>query len=228
MHSLILSILLTLLPAAAWAGSNIGEVTVSTATPIDVTCVGGCAGSVGESTTTIRGSGGVLADVTATGRLKVESTQASGSTSTVMIVGSQGLNLITVDSSGRLLVRDSATAPPDTTSVSTSAFSLITKDDIENTIYTVTAGSTLTIQTVSFACPNIGLAKYVRITIYEDPNGDLSVLNRKYTGYCSGENFVRALDLEFVGDGTNRIVLQAEAFGVSMEIFRRWAGFETP
>lgn len=216
-------------PALAMAGAaNVGEVAIDDATPVNVSCVSGCLGSIGESTTTIRGSSGNLVDSTTDGRLKVESIAPSGSTQTVKIVGSNGENLITVDTSGRLLVRDTALPPIDTTAVSTSAFSTVTKDATEDTFYTVTAGSTLTIQTVSFSCQHTGVDKYVRISLFDDANGDLSQLDRLFTGYCNGSNFVRDLDVDLVGDGTRRVLLRAMAFGASMEIFRRWRGFETP
>lgn len=220
---------MALTPAPVWAGAgNIGEVAVDDATPVDVSCVSGCSSSIGESTTTIRGSSGNLVDSTTDGRLKVESTPPDGSTQTVKIVGAAGENLITVDTSGRLLVRDTAIPPEGTTAVSVSTFTTVAKDDVEDIFYTVTAGSTLTIQTTSFSCQYTGVDKYVRVTLFDDVNGDLSDLTRIFTGYCNGSNFVRDLDHNIVGDGSRRVLLRASAFGAPMETFRKWRGFTNP
>ena len=65
------------------------------------------------------------------------------------------------------------------------------------------------------------------IELFEDPNGDLSVLNVLDVIFASGLSDQHDLNAEFIGDGTKRIILRRRRLsGGSKEVFGRWEGFE--
>ena len=65
------------------------------------------------------------------------------------------------------------------------------------------------------------------VELFEDPNGDLSVLNDIGVAYLNDSNYSVALNEVFIGDGTRRIVLRRKmGGGGNAEIFGLWQGFE--
>lgn len=131
---------------------------------------------------------------------------------------------VRVDNIGRLLVSDIATTPTATTEIVQAA--LTSTNGSVDTIYTITNGKMLTIQLFQAGAEanSIGGSK---VTLYEDPNGDLSVLNLISVIYVNGTSFQNNITSSFTGNGTRRIVLRRTALaGASREIFGRWKGYE--
>jgi len=131
---------------------------------------------------------------------------------------------VRVDNSGRLQITSVAATPVDTTSVIQTAVSSISAS--ANTIYTITNAKTLRIQNFS-AGAETNTTGGSKVTLYEDPNGDLSVLNVIARIYVNGASNEITLDEAFIGNGTRRIVMQRDTFGGgSREVFGRWKGYE--
>lgn len=129
-----------------------------------------------------------------------------------------------IDSSGRLLVSPEAATPSDTTEVIRVAQSSINSD--QDTIYSITNGKVLTLQIFQAGAElnSIGGSK---ISLYEDPNGNLSVLNLITVLYVNGASAEASLSTSFSGNGTRRIVMRRSVFaGSSREVFGRFKGFE--
>lgn len=131
---------------------------------------------------------------------------------------------IKITSDGRLLISQEAATPADTTEIIILALS--STNGTEDTLYTITNGKTLTLQLFQAGAESnsIGGSK---VGVYEDPNGNLSVLNLVSIIYVNGSSFENTLSVSFVGNGTRRILLRRAAVGgSSREIFGRIKGFE--
>lgn len=129
-----------------------------------------------------------------------------------------------VDNSGRLLVSQAAVAPSNTTEVLQVAQSSISANT--DTIYTITNGKTLVLQ-IFQAGSEANTTGGSKVSLYEDPNGNLSVLNLIAVIYINGNTTEVALDTTFTGNGTRRIVMRRGVFaGPSREVTGRWKGFE--
>lgn len=131
---------------------------------------------------------------------------------------------VAVSATRRLLVsQEPPTPPPSTTSVVRSEYSSMSGS--VDTIYTITSGKTLVIQRLSagFEFSNAGKA----VELYEDPNGDLSVLNVIDVIMGNGNSDQHDLNATYDGDGTRRIVMRRRMLsGGSELIFGRWEGYE--
>lgn len=138
--------------------------------------------------------------------------------------GSGNFKNLRTDSAGRLLVSSDIATPVDTTAIVQSAQSSI--NTATDTVYTITNGKVLTIQLFeggAEANSNGGS----KISILEDPNGNLSVLNVISIIYVNGSSYQNSISQEFTGNGTRRIVIRREIFaGSSREVYGRWKGFE--
>lgn len=142
----------------------------------------------------------------------------------VKIVDPTSQNAVKVDNSGRLLVSQAAVAPSNTTEIVRVAQSSISANT--DTIYTITDGKTLVLQVFQAGSEN-NTTGGSKISLFEDPNGDLSVLNLIAVIYVNGNTTEVALDTTYIGDGTRRIVMRRGVFaGPSREVTGRWKGFE--
>ena len=245
MKKVLLSLVISVFASVpVWAGANalpqdtIG-ISSGTATgkinvdgSIDVTCVAGCASSIGESTTTIRGSSGNLVDVNSSGELlisveggTVTVVQQVGSSYTIRLAGDEGINLAKVDSQGRLLI----TSPPPEAPPGTTKISVTELDDVATTsdnVFVITNGSTLTINVLLAGCETDTSAGSV-VKLFEDEDGTGSALTIIAACYCSSTNCSLDLNQDVIGDGSRAIRMRRERFsGGAREIFGRWEGFE--
>ena len=134
------------------------------------------------------------------------------------------------DTAGNLKVSGGAAeAPAGTDPVSSPAVPRVTigPNATIDSFFTITTGKTLTIQVLEVAAMSAGTGKGIVATLFEDPNGDLSVLNEVKTLMGNNINEERVIDRTFAGDGTRRILLRVEQIGAaSMIISREWEGFE--
>jgi len=132
-----------------------------------------------------------------------------------------------VDASRRIVVSITPpTAPVGADAVGQSIQTAIT--GTVDTLYVITNGKTLTIQRVAGGA-GAGTTgdRQSKVSIFEDPTGDLLSLNLIRVFYVSGSNEERILSSEFVGDGTRRILLRRERFDAgTVEVFAAWQGFE--
>lgn len=129
-----------------------------------------------------------------------------------------------VNTSRRMLISQELNVPDGATSVTRTQFSNMTGtvDDL----YTITNGKTLTLQRFAGGAEVDTTAGNV-ISLYEDPNGDLSVLNVIAVIFASGSSQQFDIGEEFVGDGVRRILLRRRRLGGgTKELFGRWEGFE--
>lgn len=131
---------------------------------------------------------------------------------------------VKVDSNGRLLVSFEQSAPPASDSIQQIVSSNISSSS--DTIYAITSGKTLTITLFQSGAQEI-VSGGSKTTLFEDPNGDLSVLTLVAVLYVNGNSAQVNVNQEFVGNGTRRIVMRRDTFGGgSREVFGRWSGFE--
>ncbi len=131
-----------------------------------------------------------------------------------------------VDNSGRLQITSVAATPIDTTEVVQVAQGDVSSGSPQDTIYTITNGDTLNIQTLQAGAEE-NTTGGSKIELYEDPNGDLSTLNLIAAIYVNGNSSQDDISQSFEGDGTRRIVLRRTAIaGAAREVFGRWKGFE--
>ena len=128
-----------------------------------------------------------------------------------------------VDSSGRLQISQQVQAPVGTTAISRTRF-----DGVSTThdyLYTITNGKSLTITRFSGGCESSTNGS--DIELYEDPNGDLSVLNIIDVIFVSGISGQHDLLATFIGNGTRRILMRRKRLdGGAKSMFGRWEGFE--
>ena len=127
--------------------------------------------------------------------------------------------------SNRLLVSQELSSPANTTAVVQSAFGDVATTTGEDTIYTITNGKTLTIQRLSAGSEETTGGSVVEL--FEDPNGNLTGMTRIETIFTNGNSGNVDIGLDFIGNGTRRIVLRRRGFTSSArEMFGRWQGFE--
>lgn len=127
------------------------------------------------------------------------------------------------DQSGNLKTVAVVTAPPDTDEIAQTAKGNMS--GTQDTLYTITSGKTLTFQRVSGGAETSNSGHIIEL--YEDPNGNLSVLNFIEDIYANGNSDQKDLNNEFDGDGTRRILLRRRAFGGGTnEVTGVWQGFE--
>ena len=92
-------------------------------------------------------------------------------------------------------------------------------------LYTITSGKTLKIQLLVGGAQNGTDGS--KVALYEDPNGDLSVLNEIAVIYVNMSTIHIDLDDDYVGNGTRRILMRRISFSASArEIYGRWVGYE--
>lgn len=131
---------------------------------------------------------------------------------------------VKIDGNGRLLVSQEQSAPPASDSIQQ-----VVKGNISgetDSFYTITNGKTLTITLFQAGAQEV-VSGGSKVEIYEDVNGNLSVLTLIAVLYVNGNSAQVNVNQEFIGDGTNRIVLRRTTFGGgSREVFGRWSGFE--
>jgi hypothetical protein len=115
-------------------------------------------------------------------------------------------------------------APANTTPVVSTGFGSVASTAGVDTNYTIPNGETLTIQVLlAGAEANTGGSV---VDLFEDPNGDLSVLNRIANLYVDGSSDNAPLQRTFAGDGTRRIVLRRRGFSSNgREMFAQWSGY---
>lgn len=129
-----------------------------------------------------------------------------------------------VTTSGELKVVNPPPVPPSTTTpVKISAKNNMsgTQDDL----YTITSGTTLIIQRMSAGSESSNSGHIIEL--FEDPNGDLSVLNIIDDIYVNGSSNQKDLLGSLAGDGVRRILLRRRSFGGgSNEVTAIWQGYE--
>ena len=132
---------------------------------------------------------------------------------------------VKVDASGRLLVSIAPpTPPPATTPIEIIAFSIM--GDSVDTFLTITNGKILTV--TQFRAGSETSNKGTKVELFEDPNGDLSVLNLIDVIFINGNSNSNALNKNFVGNGTRRMLLRrTHLTGGFIQIFGAFRGFET-
>jgi hypothetical protein len=135
-------------------------------------------------------------------------------------------NQAEVTASGEIKV----VTPPPTPPVGTTPVSVIEQGAVESIIgvddeYTITNSKTLTIQRISGGAETSNSGSIIEV--FEDPNGDKSVLNLIDDVYVSGGSDQKDLNVSFVGDGTRRIIMRRRNFGGGKyEVTGRWEGYE--
>ena len=150
------------------------------------------------------------------------------SASTVKLVGADSSGVenyyLSINPDGSLPTSANIVSPPSSTEIIRSASSSVGSSDADD-LYTITNGKTLTIQRL------LGGAQSgtdgSKVTLYEDPNGNLSVLNFIATLYFNESSEQIDLNDSFAGNGTRRILMRRHSFSSSTrEIFGRWVGYE--
>lgn len=134
--------------------------------------------------------------------------------------------LAAVDASNRLLVNPTSFAVPvNTVPVNVEAVSDVPV--LEDTLYVVPAGKTLTIS--RFAGGSEGNSgKKSKVTLYYDPSGVGDALELLRTMYVGGNNYEFGLDVKIDGDGTKAVRLRRERLdGSADEIAGFWSGFRS-
>jgi len=95
-----------------------------------------------------------------------------------------------------------------------------------DTFIPITNGKVMTTQLVSSGAQ--ASVSGCKVELFEDPNGDLSVLNLVTALYVDGSSRDTAISDEFTGNGVRRLVLRrTNLSGGSIEIFAAFRGFET-
>jgi len=150
----------------------------------------------------------------------------SGSRMTLVGRDEQGfLREVAVNQARRVLVSSEINNPDGSTPIVQTAFSDMS--GTVDTLFTITNGTILTIQRLT-AGAEVDATSGSVIELFEDPNGDLSVLNVIDVIFASGTTSQLDIGEDFTGDGTRRILLRRRRIGGgSREIFARWQGFET-
>lgn len=114
--------------------------------------------------------------------------------------------------------------PPNTTEVDQNVFGSVSSTTGVDTIYVIPNGETLTIQQLSGGAEEHTSGSIIEL--FEDPNGNLSVLNRIETVFVNGDSRQVTVQREFVGDGTRRIILRRRRYASNAkEIWGRWRGY---
>lgn len=142
------------------------------------------------------------------------------------IVGDNG-NILDVNSDGTIgVVPTAPSAPAAATVVDQSELGNVastTGDDLE---YTITNGTVLTVQILQGSAEAETGGSVIEL--FEDPNGDKSVLNQiGIPLVLDGAFDEQTISTNFTGDGTRRIILRRRGFTASSrEVNGRWIGFE--
>lgn len=163
-------------------------------------------------------------------RLKVESQQASGATQNVVITDpTTSSQQAAVDTSGRLLVSTQAPVPTSSTPISYSVVGNVNGNSTSNTYFALSTTLGTTIQ--KFAAGGEGVKKGGghKVELYEDPNGNASILNLIAILYIpdSGGSASQDLNVEYAANGTRRILIRRTRMaGSSGEIYGAFSGFE--
>ena len=139
------------------------------------------------------------------------------------LVGTSGYKAQVTASGEVKVLTPTPTPPPGTTSKSD-----IQKGSMsgtEDSFYTITNGQTLFVQRLSGGAESsVGGSV---IELYYDPTGTGSPLTAIEDIYANGSSDQKDLDVNYVGDGTRRILLRRRNFGGgSYEITARWEGYE--
>jgi len=160
------------------------------------------------------------AEVTAAGALMVDASASSAGS--VKIEGDTSGNKAEVTASGELKTINTVSTPPAATEVSQISYTSMT--GTSDTLYTITSGDTLTLQRLAAGGEGNGGV----IELYEDPNGDLSVLNIVAAIFVAQSSDQVDLEEVFSGDGTRRILLRRITLGGggARLMFGRWEGYE--
>lgn len=128
------------------------------------------------------------------------------------------------DSAGRLLISSDIATPVDTIAIEQIGISSINAN--ADTNYTITNGKILTIQLFE-AGSEQNTTGGSKVSLFYDPNGDLSVLTPISIIYVNGNSYQNQISTEFTGNGTRRIVMRRAVFaGASREVYGRWRGYE--
>lgn len=172
----------------------------------------------------------LVAEVELPTTIRNENTTNTGAVSLMCLASNivrEGANF-KFDDVGRLAVFTSAPeAPPNTIPVTRGGVITMSPNSVVDDIYTITNNKRLTIQAFKAGSVDGGVGKIIRVELFEDPNGDLSVLNRIDTLYVNSDNFERNIGRSFDGNGVRRILLRSTQIGAAtMETFRQWNGFE--
>lgn len=136
-----------------------------------------------------------------------------------------------VTSDRRLMVDDGfvlPTPPPGGVQVIIGGYTTIANNKTVDVLYTITNGKTLYLQLMKARGAGNSTSGNLEIAIFEDPNGNLSVLNRIDTVFISaqGSNFDTVQGASYVGNGTRRILLRSIANNAQFTTFRQLWGYE--
>ena len=129
-----------------------------------------------------------------------------------------------VDDSGRLLVSTPPPQPPaNTTPVILTGFGGVSGDVDQE--YVITNGKTLIIGRLLAGAA--GMNKAGRVTLYDNPDGNLVTMNLIATLYVNGSSGIADLSEKFIGDGVRKVILRRSNLGGgSAEMFSRFEGYE--
>jgi hypothetical protein len=133
-------------------------------------------------------------------------------------------DVLVTDNGELITVASASAAPPSTTPIQ-----VIAKGSVSGTVDTfipITNGAVLTAQILSGGAQGTNSGSIVEL--FEDPNGDLSVLNPVEDIYFNGSSNDKPLGVNFAGDGTRRLVLRRRQFGGGLnEVTARFQGYES-
>ena len=133
-----------------------------------------------------------------------------------------------VTSDGRLRVASvDMTPPPSAAAVTMGGYASIANNTTIDILRTIISGKTFYLQL--FKCRSAGnnSTGYTEFSIFEDPNGNLSVLNRIDTVLLQGGgDFDTAQINSYVGNGTRRILLRTITNSQSATVYRQLIGYE--
>lgn len=148
----------------------------------------------------------------------------AGAKKALYISITDGTNIAAVSSLGELKIEGLVTAvPPGNNPKDDTQLSNVT--GTVDSFYVITSGKTLTFLTTAAGSQTASGGN--RISIYYDPNGDLSVLTLIAALYVNGNSSFVNLNNKFLGDGIRRIVLRRTRLGGgASEIFGSWQGYE--
>lgn len=134
------------------------------------------------------------------------------------------LREVRVTASGRIKVDSSPPdAPLDTIPVIATEYDNVSTTD--DNVYIIPLGEKLIIQRFS-AGAEVDTTAGNAIELWEDPNGDGSVLNIIDVIFASGTSDQHDLREEFLGDGTLAVRMRRKRYsGGAKEIFGRWEGY---
>jgi len=165
-------------------------------------------------------------EITADGKLKVESSPASGAGGAMQITGQNRINIAAVSATGRLLVSDEPPEPPEgTTPVDVSEVTTPIKNGgYTDTVYTITNGQTLVLERFNAGTE----ASLGRIELYYDPNGNGTGMTLIRVAYLNVTNTQFDLNRFYVGDGTRAIRLRStnNTSTNNLQFFHSFSGYE--